>query len=216
MRDIWTPMHGRGPQKISAANVFGGPTLTMRTINEDFGMNIVDYVLVDMAGVENMIDMIGGLELDITEDEMWGLNASWNRDATALITPVTTYGENVHLTGEQALAYARLRSIDNDYRRTARQRAVLLAIARKAAQVSSGEMLTLIRESMRSVETSLSMTEVIQLAVLATQLDLENVEQFRIPAEGTYTDGYEDKLWVMWPDFDANTKQLHAFIYGSD
>ena len=50
MRDIWTEMHGRAPQKINACTVFGGPTLAMRTLNEDFQMNIEDYVLIDMQG----------------------------------------------------------------------------------------------------------------------------------------------------------------------
>jgi len=216
MRDIWTPMHGRGPQKICAANVFGGPALAMRTVNENFGMNITDYVLVDMGGIESVIDLLGGLELDITEQEMWGLNASYNRDATALIEPVTGWGEGVHLTGEQALAYARLRSIDNDYQRTGRQRAVLVAIARKALTAGSAELLGLIRECMTYVETDLSMTDVIQLAMLAAQVDLDNIEQLRIPAEGAYTTGYEGKLWVMWPDFAVNTKLLHDFIYGEN
>ena len=216
MRDIWTPMHGREPQKISAANVFGGPTLMMRTVNESFGMNITDYVLVDMAGIETIIDLVGGLELDITEVERQGLNNSWNRDASALIEPVERSGEGVHLTGEQALAYARLRSIDNDYQRTARQRMVLLAIASKMIQVNSSELLDLVRECMNSVETDLSMTDVIQLAVLGTQIDLEQVEEFRIPVEGAYSTGYEGKLWVIWPDFDASTQALYDFIYGEN
>lgn len=216
MRDIWTPMHGRGPQKISAATVFGGPTLAMRTVNEQFGMNITDYVLVDMAGLEELVDLLGGIELDITEEEMWGLNDSWNRDATALIQPIFTFGENVHLNGEQALAYARLRNIDNDYKRTIRQRAVLVAIARKAAQAGSGELLNLIREGMGYVETNLTMTDIIQLAVLAVLVDLDGVEQFRLPATDAYTTGYEDKLWVMWPDFEKNTELLHEFIYGEN
>ena len=216
MRDIWTPMHGRAPQKISAANVFGGPTLAMRTVNESFGMNITDYVLVDMAGLETLVDLMGGIEMTITEDEMWGLNNSWNREATALIQPVTMFGENIHLTGEQALAYARLRNIDNDYKRTIRQREVLVAIARKAATCNSNELLNLIREGMNYVETDLSMTDIIQLAVLAVVVDLDNVEQFRLPVEGVYTTGYEDKLWVIWPDFAKNTELLHEFIYTED
>ncbi|MBO4298457.1 MAG: LCP family protein [Clostridia bacterium] len=216
MRDIWTPMKGRSPQKISAANVFGGPTLAMRTVNEQFGMNISDYVFVDMAGMEELIDILGGIEMDITEDEMWGLNNSWNRDASALIEPVTAFGENVHLNGEQALAYARLRNIDNDYKRTVRQREVLVAIARKASHCNSSELLSFIREGIGYVETNLSMTDIIQLAVLAVLVDLDNVEQFRLPAEGAYTTGYEGQLWVMWPDFEKNRALLHEFIYGGN
>ncbi len=214
MRDVWTPMHGRGPQKISACTVYGGPALAMRTVNEQFSLNITDYVLVDMSGMEELVDLLGGVEMDITEEEMWGLNNSWTPDATSLIEPLSTYGENTHLTGQQTLAYARLRNIDNDYKRTIRQRETLVAIARKASHCSSAELLNAIREGLKYVETNLSMTDIIQLVVLAALVDLDEVGHFRIPAADTYTTGYEDKLWVMWPDFEKNTEMLHEFIYG--
>ena len=70
MRDIWTPMHGRAPQKINACTVFGGPTLAMRTLNEDFRMNIEDYVLIDKQAIEEVIDLIGGVELEITDEAL--------------------------------------------------------------------------------------------------------------------------------------------------
>ena len=111
MRDIWTPMHGRAPQKINACTVFGGPTLAMRTLNEDFRMNIEDYVLIGMQAIEAVIDLIGGVELDITEQEFYALKKSRNATDTDLITPPEAFG-TVTLTGEQALAYARLRAID--------------------------------------------------------------------------------------------------------
>ena len=86
MRDIWTPMHGRAPQKINACTVFGGPTLAMRTLNEDFRMNIEDYVLIGMQAIEAVIDLIGGVELDITSRWLtssrwraWGWRPIWTR-----------------------------------------------------------------------------------------------------------------------------------------
>ena len=216
MRDTWTPMYGREPQKISAANVFGGPELAMRTLNECFGMNIEDYILIDMQAIEKVIDLLGGVEIDLTETEMYALRSAYNSTDTALITPPETFGENTLLTGEQALAYARLRKIDDDYQRTARQRAALLAIAQRVTQSSSGELLNLIRECMSYVKTDLTITDAIQLALIAFRADLDQIEQYRIPAEGTYRSGImpENNLWTIQPDFEENTRLLREFIYG--
>ena len=215
MRDIWTPMHGRAPQKINACTVFGGPTLAMRTLNEDFRMNIEDYVLIDMQAIEAVIDLIGGVELDITEQEFYALKKSRNATDTDLITPPEAFG-TVTLTGEQALAYARLRAIDNDYERTARQRRVLLAIARKAKTLPLGELTKLIVTCLNYVETDISLVDVITLARVGLATDLDAIEEMRLPVEGTYTSGKmpENGLWVIQPDFDANAQALHDFIYG--
>lgn len=216
MRDIWTPMYGREPQKINACTVFGGPTLAMRTLNEDFQMNIEDYVLIDMQAIEAVIDLIGGVELDITEKEFYALKKANNATDTALITPPETYG-TVTLTGEQALAYARLRAIDNDYERTARQRRVLLAIARQVKTLSFGELTRLIATCLDYVETDLSLADIITLARAGLSADLDTIEEMRLPVEGTYTSGKmpENGLWVIQPDFEANAQALHDFIYGA-
>lgn len=215
MRDIWTPMHGRSPQKINACTVFGGPTLAMRTLNEDFALNIEDYVLIDMQAIEEVIDIIGGVEIEITEKEYYALRSSNNATDTALITPPDSWGL-VTLTGEQALAYARLRAIDNDYERTARQRRVLMAIARQAGSLSLGDLTTLIVRCLDYVETDIDLVQLINLARVGIGADLDAVQEFRLPVEGTYTSGVmpENKLWVIQPDFEANAQALHEFIYG--
>ena len=216
MRDIWTPMHGRDPQKINACTVFGGPTLAMRTLNEDFQMNIEDYILIDMQAIVDVIDLIGGVELDITELEYYALKDARNADDSDLITPPESYG-TVTLTGEQALAYARLRAIDNDYERTARQRRVLLAIARKVEEMSMVDLTKLITVCLGYVETDLSLTDVITLARAGLAVDPDDIEEMRLPVEGTYTSGtLENGLWVMQPDFEANAQALHEFIYGTE
>lgn len=216
MRDIWTEMHGRAPQKINACTVFGGPTLAMRTLNEDFQMNVEDYVLIDMQAIEEVIDLIGGVELDITEQEFYALKKSRNATDTALITPPEAFG-TVTLTGEQALAYARLRAIDNDYERTARQRRVLLAIARKVKTLSFGDLTRLIAACLNYVETDLTLADIITLARAGLGADLDAIEELRLPVDGTYTSGKmpENGLWVIQPDFEANAQALHAFIYGT-
>ena len=121
------------------------------------------------------------------------------------------------MTGEQALAYARLRAIDNDYERTARQRRVLLAIARKVKTLSFGDLTRLIATCLNYVETDLTLADIITLARAGLGADLDAIEELRLPVDGTYTSGKmpENGLWVIQPDFEANAQALHAFIYGT-
>ncbi len=216
MRDIWTPMFGREPQKLSAAHVFGGAELTIRTINEDFGMNIEDYVLINMEGFEQVIELMGGINMDITEDEMQYINQSYNAQEELIGEKLTEFGENTLLNGEQALTYVRLRKLDNDWERTARQRKLIIAVVQKAIKLGGSELMSFINACMGYTVTSLEFTEVLQLAAIGLQADVENIEQLRLPADGTYSSGVmeENKLWVMNPDFKKNTELLYDFIYG--
>lgn len=216
MRDIWTEMYGRAPQKLSAAHVFGGAELTIRTINEDFGMNIEDYVLINMDGFEKVIELMGGINMDITEAEMQYINESYNSKEELISEKLTECGEGTLLNGEQALAYVRLRKLDNDWERTARQRKLIIAVVQKATQLGGGELMSFINACMDYSETSLKFSDVLQLAAIGLQADVENIEQLRLPADGTYTSGVmeENNLWVMQPDFKKNTELLYEFIYG--
>ena len=120
-----------GTYRLNAANYFGGPELAMKTINELLGLNIQNYVLVNFTGFTQIVEALGGIEMDITEAERDQINLNamsqysiaqaygWdesNLESTNVI--LEQYGENVHLNGRQALAYARIRKIDSDWERT--------------------------------------------------------------------------------------------------
>lgn len=218
MRDTWVPIYGVGNNKINAANVYGGPELAMRTVNENFGMNIEDYALVNMTMLANIIEQLGGIELDITQGEMQYVNR-YQQDYAVSGLPVerlTTYGENTHLNGNQALSFARIRYLDSDYARTERQRKVLIAVAEKLQQNDWFTLLSVMTTALENVQTNITWDRLLELAQLGLSADLNSIEQFRVPVDGTFESGIQNGIWSIRPDFEENTKLLHDFIYDTN
>ena len=217
MRDTWIPVPGSsGHRKLTELCAVGGPELTIRAINESFGMNISDYALISMEGMAEIIDLIGGLDLDVTEEERKALNKGlFDLSPLSGMEPLEQSGEGVHLNGNQATAFARIRKIDSDYVRTERQRTVLLAIADKIKNgASAGTLLTIVTTLMGYVDTNLSLTEIMTIASVGMKLDLSTVEQYRVPVDGTFDSGTFNGVWCIKPNFEKNTNLLHSFIYG--
>ena len=217
MRDTWIPVPGSNShRKLTELCAVGGPELTIRAINESFGMNISDYALISMEGMAEIIDLIGGLDLDVTEEERKALNKGlFDLSPLSGMEPLEQSGEGVHLNGNQATAFARIRKIDSDYVRTERQRTVLLAIADKIKNgASAGTLLTIVTTLMGYVDTNLSLTEIMTIASVGMKLDLSTVEQYRVPVDGTFDSGTFNGVWCIKPNFEKNTNLLHSFIYG--
>jgi len=219
MRDIWLKIYGSGEGKINATNSRGGPELVMRTVNEYFDMNISDYVLVSIEALADIIDMIGGIHVDVTEAEMKSVNNQIIWDAADFElnneVPLEEFGEDILLNGNQALAYARIRNIDSDYVRTERQRNVLIAIADSMQDENLVTILGVAGELLNYVETNLSFSEIASLAGVGMSIDLNGVSQLRLPVEGAYTSGTVDGVWRIDPNFPKNAEALHEFIYNS-
>ena len=217
MRDTWIPVPGsKNHRKLTELCAVGGPELTIRAINESFGMNISDYAIISMEGMAEIIDLIGGLDLDVTEEERKALNKGlFDLSPLSGMEPLEQSGEGVHLNGNQATAFARIRKIDSDYVRTERQRTVLLAIADKIKNgASAGTLLTIVTTLMGYVDTNLSLTEIMTIASVGMKLDLSTVEQYRVPVDGTFDSGTFNGVWCIKPNFEKNTNLLHSFIYG--
>ena len=217
MRDTWIPVPGsKNHRKLTELCAVGGPELTIRAINESFGMNISDYALISMEGMAEIIDLIGGLDLDVTEEERKALNKGlFDLSPLSGMEQLEQSGEGVHLNGNQATAFARIRKIDSDYVRTERQRTVLLAIADKIKNgASAGTLLTIVTTLMGYVDTNLSLTEIMTIASVGMKLDMNSVEQYRVPVDGTFDSGTFNGVWCIKPNFEKNTELLHSFIYG--
>jgi len=216
MRDTWVSIHGKGSGKLNSACVYGGPELTMRTINETFGMNISDYALINITGLADVIDSMGGLELDVTEAERRALNKGlFDLSSQSGMEELEESGENVHLNGNQAVAFARIRQIDSDYKRTERQRYVLTAMAKKLKD--SNNVVTIVgvvNALLPYVETNLDLGDLMTLAFVGLQADLAGVEQLRLPADGAFESGTFNGVWCIKPDLQKNKKILYDFIYG--
>ena len=216
-----------GTYGINAANYFGGPKLAMRTVNEKFNMNCQYYVMVNFFGFGKIAQRLGGIEVDITEQEMNIINHDIvsqfkmaYRSGVTDFDPeqvfVESYGENVHLNGNQTLAYARIRHLDGgDYMRTTRQQTVLNKLLKKAKNLSALEITTLATEMIGQVKTNLPLNDIASLAMLVVGNGISSdIKTFRIPVQGTYKEENRNNNSLLYDcDFAANATKLYDFIY---
>jgi len=185
MRDIWLKIYGSGEGKINATNSRGGPELVMRTVNEYFDMNISDYVLVSIEALADIIDMIGGIHVDVTEAEMKSVNNQIIWDAADFElnneVPLEEFGEDILLNGNQALAYARIRNIDSDYVRTERQRKVLSAAVKQLLSLPVDKQVQVIAKYMLRVKTDLTVPELLYLILVFATMDQYETSSLALP-----------------------------------
>ena len=204
MRDTWVDFPEIGKShKINAANVYGGPELSVKTVNSYFGTDIEDYVIVNMDDMAKIVDMLGGVEIKTTASERGEIGGVYENSAGL-----------TRMNGAQAVAFSRIRIIDSDYSRVMRQQKVLLAMAEKAQNMEVDELMDIAGDVQKIVTTSLEQEELKELATAFMVMDVEYVEQFRIPADGTFQSGTFDGIWMIRPDFEANKSLLKEFIYG--
>ena len=211
LRDSYVAIEGHKNQKITHAYMYGGAELAIKTINQNFGMNITDSVTVNFAKVAEAIDVLGGVDLEITERERVEVNNIGDDEDPDF--PYIEESGMVHLNGKQAVVYARIRYIDSDVARSERQRKVLDALIVKARQISPTRYAEVLRTMLSLCETSLSFSEIMSYAPMITQ-DL-NIQSIVIPGdEDNAIGGNYDGAWVWRYDLAASTERLHMFIYG--
>lgn len=203
MRDMYVAIPGKNENRINAAYAFGGPQLALKTINTDFDLDIKDYVTADFSGMEKIIDQLGGVEINVKEDE-------------APLCNVSKPGLQV-LNGSQALAYSRIRHVGHaDYERTERQRRVLNEILKKIKSRGIFKLPGTIVTMLRYVKTNLPSSDILKLALQAEKFNTDNIVQYRLPVDGYFKSRKIRGMDVLVPDMDKNTKLLHAFIYGNE
>ncbi len=221
MRDMYVPIPGKKDNRINTAYIFGGPSLALKTVNTNFNMDITDYISVDFFSLEMIIDEVGGVPIDVKQKEIKHINKfikeldKIHKDGKK--TPLLTEPGLQVLSGRQAVSYCRIRSVGNgDFDRTARQRKVLDELFKKGKQMGVSRIPGLVAKILPEVETSLSKTEIIDLAIAMIGFSTSEIEQFRLPANGAYTDQTINGMMVLVPDMEKNKQLLHEFIYGKD
>lgn len=218
MRDTWVNIPGHSSNKINAANVFGGPELALQVINDNFGTEIEDYILINMYDLVDIIDMVGGVDVEVTEAERKYVN-SYAQDYLQNISSYsgqTSLNETgmVHLNGLLATAYCRIRYTDSDYVRVMRQQEVLLSVARQVQDMDVNDLMAIVDTLTDKISTNLEPEELKALSTAGLVMEIDDVEQNRIPVDGTFKSGTFDGTWMIKPDFAKNAELLHDFIYG--
>ena len=216
LRDAMVEIPGHGRGRVNTAYTYGGAELAVRTINENFGLNIMHYCVADYVTLVRLVDAIGGVDADISAEEAEQINVNVRsmggtfKPLGYTYSPLTVSGEGTHLNGLQALGYARIRKLDSDFKRAGRQRVVLAAIlSRLKANLWNPVLLTRVGQAaFGSLETDLQPPLLISLGLKAALAG--GIETMRVPVEESYEDN-GSTLTVT--DFQKNRLALRAFLY---
>ena len=207
LRDSYVRIPGHGSNKLNAAYPLGGMALLDATLEENFGVTVDGNVEVDFSQFQDIIDLLGGVEITLTDAEVRHLAHEYGFELRE--------GKNL-LNGEQTLGYARIRKLGTDFARTDRQRKVLTALIGQFRQAGIRKLHKVARQLLGLVTTDLSNGEILRLAAELAPLlgDLE-IRSQHIPAEGTYSFGDAGKITsCIFLDFEANRALLRQTLQG--
>lgn len=222
LRDSYVDIPGYGWNRINASYQYGGADLLMSTIEHNFKVGIDSFVQVDFFSFIDLVDSVGGVEVDVDEGEMNYINGYLNEinallgldEASANANYIGTYGEQMHLNGAQALAYSRIRYIGTDFQRTERQREVINAVVSRAKKASPLTWYHMAQIMLPEISTDIEDSDMAALIMKAVFYMNYDMVQFRVPADGTWSDLQADVGSVLQIDFDNNRQQLRSVIYG--
>lgn len=216
MRDTYVNVYGHGKTKLTHAYAYGGPLLTIRTLNENFNLNIRNFVFIDFNGFEKLVDSLNGIEIEVKQHEIKEIN-KYIKEIASLkkqrYTPIKKAGIQ-NLNGQQALAYSRIRYVGNgDFERTERQRKVLNAIFQKIKSAGPLEYPSIAAGILSYIETNMKKTDIIKLGMNILSSDIGKIEEQRFPMDGCYKNELIDNMWYIVTNINTTRRQMHKFIY---
>ena len=197
-RDTYLNIPGRGLDKVNHAYSYGGPALSMSTLNTNLDLDITEFATVNFTATKDIINAIGGVEIEVT-------------DAEAQSIPRITKGGKYLLDGEQALAYGRIRKIDSDYKRTERMRTVVMAVFEKAKTMSITELNKLANQLLPEIYTNISATEILALIPKIYSYSIVESQGWPYETRGITLGG----VWYGPPvNLAKNVAELHKTLFG--
>ncbi len=226
-RDCYAYIPGYSkPQKINAAMAYGGPQLLIMTLENQLRIDLEQYAYVDMSHMEKVINAIGGIDINVTNKERTsdgGLNdliAQQNVMAGDPISANKLYDSGlVTLNGRQAVAYARIRKMDDDYQRSSRQVTVLKALLERFMSLGVTKKLSVSSEILKLISTNVTPSEIESyLTGFLPKLSSAKIELLQLPVEGyanenTYSDIVKGE-WSIRPNWNGMIPIVQEFIFG--
>lgn len=203
--------------KINHAYAFGGPQLALKTLNENFNLNLDQFVTVNFSSLPKIIDRIGGITLDITNDELKYINGYINNlnNINSTNSPnINTPGPQ-KVDGTQALAYCRIRYTDGgDFERSQRHRTVLNELIKKFGIIPATQYPSFLDELLPLVHTNLETSEILSLAVNLNSLKNQTLLQDRFPRDEDGNGKSIGGIYYYVFDEESTIKKIHEFIFG--
>lgn len=204
LRDLWVDIPKNDSGRLNSAFAIDGAGLVIETIEYNFDIQIDNYVLVDFEMFKQLIDELGGIEVEITEKEAKFINKTTKAKVKKGINT---------LNGYEALVYCRIRKLDSDFMRTFRQRKVLNAILEAIKNQSIFNTVSAGYSILPLITTDISPSKMIIKAISTSQAINFEINQQRIPAEDTYSNETIRSQDVLVADIDQNKQILQDIIY---
>lgn len=200
MRDLYIQMpEGYMDNRMNAAYAYGGFPYLYEVMEKNFGIVCDGGFEVNFTGFEKVIDAVGGVDVELSAQEASKVSGA-------------VQGAN-HLNGKQALQYARIRHIDSDFNRTARQRAVLRGVFSNLKKADVATLYSLLDTVLPYMSTDMSNSEIVSLAAkLVPIVSKISLDSYRIPADGTYYDATIRGMSVLVPNLEKNRTYLKGVL----
>lgn len=214
LRDSWVPVNGKY-NKINSAYAGGGAQRAIHTLNSNFGLNIKDYVAVSLQQMKNVLDVLGGIDIEITEKERKWINKIANDPDDGFSGGYLDKSGLVHLNGTQALSYSRIR-YDSEETRVLRQQKVLSCLFEKAKQLPAEKYPSVLKQVLSFVETSMTYDEILSFAPMLAISGI-HLQKTSIPGKEVVASGgiFEDTRggWVWKYDIEEAKRYIYYWVY---
>ncbi len=217
LRDIYLQIPGKNNNRLNAAYAYGGPSLLMNTIEQNFKVSVDRYASVDFYVFMDIIDAVGGVTIEVTDKEIPIIN-NYLAELNSLRgekegTDYLQEAGVLKLNGKQALAYARNRYIGTDFERTARQRRVLSEALQKVKKLNLIQLNSLLNKLLPQITTNLTEGEIFSMILSIPKYAGYKMDQSHIPVDNSYQFMRIRGMDVITLNFDKNIKVLQEQLY---
>ena len=222
LRDTYISIPGYYASKLNAAYSLGGAELSIATIEANYGVQVDRYAIVNFETFKEIVDIMGGVDVELTQEEIWYINDQIAQNGQSEYLPYDTEPGMVHLNGQQSLWYARNRGGyvngseygGSDWDRVERQRNFLNSIIDELKGASLTEIVQIVNAVGPSITTNLKNSEITTLVSGALTYLSYDVEQLSMPTDGTWSYGYNEAgSVILVDDWYGARYDLAKFIY---
>lgn len=209
-RDSYVNVPGYGMTKLNHAYAYGQEQLSIKTINTTFDLDITQYMTIDFSGLVDTIDKLGGVEVDLTQEEVDFINGGMDA-ANKIAGP-----GRVNLNGKQALKHSRNRYIGLDFARTQRQRTIIISLLQKVSKQQPSEIIKLADEILPNITTNMDMDKYedmfLEIADSRTEY-LKNINSVQVPAVDYGWDSWIDGIYYFSFDLERAKSDFNKYYY---
>lgn len=220
LRDLYVKLPQRGYDKINAAYAWGGVELLLDTLEYNFSLHIDKYISVDFFSFVEVVDILGGLDVDVQEDELFWCNQYIHASNLLLGEPEDSDylekadGSFQHLSGKQALAYSRFRYVGNgDFTRTERQRKVINILFDKLKRINARTLIELLDSILPKVTTNIPTGEFLELIAILPEIGRYDIISWSVP-DLQYQYLTIDGVSSIGIDFNVYIDKIYRYMYG--